>query len=165
MYMEDQQASIERVRKFIEKVLEKADLADCVVDVSRPEAGTEGMTVFNITSANSANVLIGQNGENLRAWQYIIRLLARKHLEEDVQMPFLIDINGYRQQKDRLVFDLVDRAAEEAKKERKPVFLRPMSAYERRLAHLRLAGNEEVATESVGEGDDRKVVIRPKSVA
>jgi spoIIIJ-associated protein len=37
-----------------------------------------------------------------------------------------------------------------------------MPAYERRIIHLTLADQPEVTTESVGEGDERKVVIVPQ---
>ncbi|QQS61789.1 MAG: hypothetical protein IPN70_02630 [Candidatus Moraniibacteriota bacterium] len=156
----EQNEAIERIQKFLEKILEKADLKDCSVEVST-SSSLDDVVIFNIQSSGPANILIGQSGENLRSLQYIIRLLVRKHLFHEDQFPFLIDINGYRQQKDKLIFDVIDQAAQEAKTENKAVSLRPMSAYERRLVHLRLSQNEDVVTESVGEGEKRKVIIRP----
>ena len=40
--------------------------------------------------------------------------------------------------------------------------LEPMSAYERRIIHLALAEHSYVTTQSIGEGEARKVVILPK---
>jgi len=157
--MENKQA-IERLKKFIEKVLQKAGFSDCVVQVVEEP---ENPLVFDIHSESFANMLIGQNGENLRALQYIVRLLVRKHLEEDLKIPFIIDVNGYRRQKDETIFALVDEAVECAIREKKATFLRPMTPYERRLVHVRLAENETVVTESIGERDERKVVIKPKN--
>jgi spoIIIJ-associated protein len=39
--------------------------------------------------------------------------------------------------------------------------MRPMSPYERRLAHMALSENEKIKTESIGEGEDRRIVIKP----
>jgi len=39
--------------------------------------------------------------------------------------------------------------------------MRPMSPYERRIVHMELAKNESVKTESIGDGEDRRVVIKP----
>jgi len=103
--------------------------------------------------------LIGQYGVTLAALQHILRLLVRRRTEE--KLKFLLDINRYLQAKTDSIADTAVEAAVQAINEKKPVVLRPMSAYERRLVHIALAGNENVKTESVGTGEDRKVVIRP----
>lgn len=151
--------SIQRLQKFVEKFLQKADFSDCSVEavVKKDEI------IINIFSEKSANLLIGQNGENLRAIQYLIRLLVHKNLEEESTLPFLVDINGYRQQKDRALFDLAEETALQAKQDGKPIILRIMNAYERRLIHLHLAERTDIKTESIGEGEERKVVVRPIS--
>ena len=41
--------------------------------------------------------------------------------------------------------------------------LEPMPAYERRLVHISLRNHPQVATQSVGEGEKRKVTIFPKA--
>ena len=51
--------------------------------------------------------------------------------------------------------------AEKAINEKREVIMRPMSPYERRLVHMELSGNEKIKTESIGEGEERQVVIRP----
>jgi spoIIIJ-associated protein len=40
--------------------------------------------------------------------------------------------------------------------------LEPMPAYERRIIHVTLRKNPDVTTQSVGEGERRKVTIIPK---
>ena len=57
--------------------------------------------------------------------------------------------------------ELARKAADEAIQEGRAVIMRPMSAYERRLVHLELSNNTDVSTESIGEGESRKVVIQP----
>ena len=57
--------------------------------------------------------------------------------------------------------ELAQSLARQAITEKRPVVLRPMSAYERRVVHVTLAENSQIKTESIGEGEDRKVVIKP----
>lgn len=152
---------IERLKKFIEKVLEKADFSDCKVRIIEEEGCP---VIFDIHSDSSVNILIGQNGENLRALQYIIRLLVRKHFEKDLKIHFIIDINGYRKQKDEAIFALVDDAVGRVMRDNTSEILRPMTPYERRLVHMHLAENDQVATESMGEKEERKVIIKPLNI-
>jgi spoIIIJ-associated protein len=42
--------------------------------------------------------------------------------------------------------------------------MKPMSAYERRLVHMELSKNEKVETESVGEGENRKILVKPVNI-
>jgi len=156
----EKKQSVERIRKFVEKFFKKADVD--VDSVSVKSSEQEEMVTIDVQSEKSAQILIGQNGENLRAFQYIIRLLIRKNLQEDAHFPFLVDINGYRKQKDQSLFELIDQTVKEVKQEKKIAFLPPMNAYDRRLVHLHLVSEEGVMTESVGEGEDRKVVIKPR---
>jgi spoIIIJ-associated protein len=114
--------------------------------------------VINIETSES-NLLIGQYGVTLAALQHILRLLVRRQIEE--RFRFLVDVNHYLQTKTDSLAEFAAESARQVIRDKKPVVLRPMSAYERRLVHLELAGNENVKTESIGDGEDRKVVIRP----
>lgn len=117
--------------------------------------------VCNISSQES-NFLIGQYGVNLQALQHMARILVRAKTEEKTN--FILDVNQYRQEKNQSVIDLAKEAAEEALREGRSVVMRPMSAYERRLVHLELSKNNQIKTESIGEGEARKVVIAPANL-
>jgi len=56
---------------------------------------------------------------------------------------------------------MAKNSAQQALNEKRVVVLRPMSSYERRLVHMELSKNIEVITESIGEGEDRRIVIKP----
>jgi spoIIIJ-associated protein len=57
---------------------------------------------------------------------------------------------------------LAKRMAEQAIQRGRTVSLEPMPPHERRIIHLALRDNPNVTTESVGEGDHRKVTIIPR---
>jgi len=108
---------------------------------------------------NESNFLIGQYGVNLYSLQHIIRLLVRRQTDEMVN--FTIDVNSYRQEKNSSIEKMTRDIAEEVVREQKAITMRPMSAYERRIVHMELSKNSQVKTESIGEGDDRKVIVKP----
>ena len=76
----------------------------------------------------------------------------------------LLDINGYRESKRHNIQRLAMELADQVSREKKPQVLKPMNAFERRSVHVFLENDNRVTTESVGEGEDRKVVIKPKSI-
>jgi len=154
----DSQEKEALLKKITAEVLQKMTFESFEIGVaSKNDADGENF-VINIETPES-NLLIGQYGVTLAALQHILRLLARRQTEE--KFKFLADVNRYLQAKTDSLSELAIESAKQVIRDKKPVVLRPMSAYERRLVHLELAGNENVKTESIGEGEDRKVVIRP----
>jgi spoIIIJ-associated protein len=74
----------------------------------------------------------------------------------------VVDVEDYRQRRERTLRDVAARAAERVRRTRQTVALEPMPSNERRIVHLTLQGDRFVATHSIGEGDGRKVVISPR---
>ncbi len=128
------------------------------VDITENEEGENKKIICNLKSQES-NFLIGQYGTNLQALQHIIRLLIRKKITERVN--FILDVNSYRQEKDASLIASAINMAQQAIDEKREITLRPMSPYERRLIHLELATNKQIRTESQGEKENRRIVIRP----
>jgi spoIIIJ-associated protein len=154
----DSQEKEALLKKITAEVLQKMTFENFEIGiVSKSDEEGENF-VINIETPES-NLLIGQYGVTLAALQHTLRLLVRRQTEE--RFRFLADVNHYLQAKTDTLAQLAIESAKQVIQDKKPVVLRPMSAYERRLVHLELAGNENVKTESIGEGEDRKVVIRP----
>lgn len=104
--------------------------------------------------------LIGRRGETLAALQYLTRLIAGRDLEQRAE--FVVDVENYKARREVLLRKLAQRMAKEAMKRRRPVELEPMPPHERRIIHMALRNHSQVYTESVGEGNRRKVTIIPK---
>lgn len=104
--------------------------------------------------------LIGRRGETLAALQYITRLIASRDLERRANI--VIDVEGYKSRREVMLRRLAKRMAEQAVQRGRTVSLEPMPPHERRIIHLTLRDNPNVTTESVGEGDHRKVTIVPR---
>jgi spoIIIJ-associated protein len=73
-----------------------------------------------------------------------------------------VDVEGYKQRRYGSLRELALRMAQQAASTRQSRTLEPMPADERRIVHLALSVNPDVVTQSVGEGELRKVVIMPR---
>lgn len=126
---------------------------------ARVEARQQGEGwVVAIETPDSA-LLIGRNGETLAALEVILRLLAYRQGLIDARVG--VDINSYRRGREESLMSFVNEVAERVKSTGRAETLRPMSAYERRLVHEVVGQIEGLATESTGEGTDRRITIRP----
>ena len=93
----------------------------------------------------------------VKDFKYIVNILARK----ENQGLYFVDVNNYRKERERLILELAKAAAQKAITIKGEVRLPAMNAYERRLVHMELSMRPDVKTESIGEGHDRGVVIKP----
>jgi spoIIIJ-associated protein len=105
-------------------------------------------------------MLIGRRGETLTALQYITRLIASRELQRRANI--VLDVEGYKSRREQMLRRLANRMADQAIQLGRTVSLEPMPPYERRIVHLALRDHPEVTTQSVGEGDRRKVTIIPR---
>ena len=103
------------------------------------------------------SILIGRRSETLNALQYISSLIVAKEYGEWI--PLMIDVQGYRERRERQLRVLARRMAEQVVHTGRKQNLEPMPANERRVIHLELRDHELVTTESVGDEPNRKVTI------
>lgn len=106
------------------------------------------------------SLLIGRHGESLSALQYLTRLIVGKELGS--YLPIVVDVEGYRARRERQLRQLARRMAEQAVERGRTMTLEPMPPAERRIIHLELRDHQRVFTESIGEGESRKVTIVPR---
>jgi spoIIIJ-associated protein len=152
--------TIALINKTIKELIEKMGFTG-EVSISKSDQDDDGV-ICDITTDVDSNFLIGQHGINLQALQHIARLIVRKHVPEKIR--FTLDINNYRKQKNQSVIEQAIEVAKEVLKSGQAISLPPMSTYERRLAHLELYKNPDVSTESIGEGETRRIMVKPSSM-
>ncbi|HET7011957.1 MAG TPA: RNA-binding cell elongation regulator Jag/EloR [Anaerolineales bacterium] len=126
-----------------------------------PEEADQEHPLLVDIEGDDLSILIGHRGETLAALQYITRLIVARELGRPT--PVIIDVEGYRARRERQLRQLARRMADQAVERARTMTLEPMPANERRIIHLELRDDEKVYTESVGEGDQRKVTIIPRS--
>lgn len=122
------------------------------------ESLTEGRIKIDIVLP-LARDLIGENGTILAMFQYMVRKIATKRIALLPQVD--VDVNGYKKMRESVLSEFANEIAERVRAEKKPVELKPMPSFDRRIIHVALAKNSYVNSESIGEGDQRYIVVRP----
>lgn len=147
----------EQLKETVKSLLLKMGF-ECEVEIKKQSDEIQPTVICNIKTTESS-FLIGQYGVNLESLQHIARIVVKKKITQPIN--FILDVNSYRQEKNDSIVNMAKNFAQEALTERRAVVLRPMTPYERRLVHMELSSNEKVKTESIGEGENRRVVIKP----
>jgi spoIIIJ-associated protein len=111
-------------------------------------------------SGEDAGIVIGRYGETLKALEYLTNLTLRDEFPEAGRVRF--DSGGYRARRETSLERLAEASARDAARRGRPIYLEPMSSWERRIVHLALKDDPDVETRSVGEEPFRKVVLWPK---
>ena len=105
--------------------------------------------------------LIGRRGQVVDAFQHLLNKMLHRDREERGK-PVIVDAGGYRERHVERLEGLAERSAAEAIEKGEAIDLNPMSAYDRRIVHMRLAEIEGVSTQSEGECDGRHSVVIPE---
>jgi spoIIIJ-associated protein len=117
--------------------------------------------VFLNIVGEDAGSLIGRRGQTLDSIQYLVRLISSKQARPGT--PVMIDIQEYKKHHYEDLRTMALNVASQVKARKSSIRLEPMSPFERRIVHMALASDPDVTTESIGEGEMRKVVVYPKS--
>ena len=153
----------EKAKEILENLLDKMGISARVEPyeasfVEEHEGETKPIA-FDIRG-DDLGILIGRRGLALDSLQYLVRVIINSQTKTWV--PIIIDIEGYKQRRYESLQALAYRIAEQVKTRKSPFRLEPMPPFERRVIHLALANHPDVATESIGEGEARRVVVSPK---
>ena len=104
-------------------------------------------------------LVIGKKGATLDAVQYLLNKMLR--VGGPAEKPIYVDAERYRERRAESLTELAHRLAARARKTLRPVTADPMSAADRRVIHMALAGSPGLTTRSEGEGAQRRLVIIP----
>ncbi len=148
------------------------EVSSLEVNTGHLPAGKAGRTIIAVSSPNSA-ALIGPNGEHLRALNTILRRLVETKLEGGPPDPargkeaasFLVDVNGYHEALMERVREGARMLAQRARLFKHDVEMPAMSPYERLVVHELFADDQDIKTESQGEGKFRHIVLKYSSIA
>jgi spoIIIJ-associated protein len=137
---------------YIEELLDIYDLdGDIDIDVR------QGRAYIEVTGAQDSNVRLLSDPETVDALQELARLAVQTKTGQYSRL--ILDIAGSRNAKVSALGRMVERAIAKAQETQKDVPLKPMSSYERKLAHDLIA-EAGLVSESEGEGKDRHIVIK-----
>lgn len=141
-------------KEVLEALLQSMEIS---AEVSVTQASTDELPLSLDIEGDDLGILIGRRGTTLASLQYILRLIVTESLK--MWVPVNVDVAGYKKRRYESLRDLALRLAEQVKRNRRLITLEPMPADERRIIHLALADHPDVATQSMGDGETRKVAI------
>jgi spoIIIJ-associated protein len=136
---------------------------DAEISIREPLTAGDGLgsvlAVIDI-KGDDLGLLIGRRGDTLVAFQYLVNLiLGRKYPGRG---GITIDVEHYKHRNEERIVNLAKRMAERVRQTGNSITLEPMPAADRRIIHMTFADDPELETNSIGEGENRKVVISLK---
>lgn len=140
----------QEIKEIIETIVRTMGFRD--VSISLYEEGKR-FSIF----INDAPFLERHLSSFVADLDYVLKMMLKKKGHEFV----FIDVNNHRKEREDLLIKLARAAAKKVSLTKKEITLPAMNAFERRIIHAELATNPDIKTESVGEGRERKVVVKP----
>lgn len=158
----DEEQVLQIARDIVVELLDKMKVrADVTASFIEDDDYNGRKPILVDIHGDDLSILIGRKAETLNALQFITSLILGKELGRSV--PLSVDVEGYRNRRQKQIKQLANRIADQVVQTGRRQALEPMPASERRIIHIELRNHPDVYTESMGEGDRRKVVIHPKN--
>lgn len=149
------EAQFEQIQRKTEELL---NLLGVKATVS---VAAEGEIAQINLETDETGMLIGYHGETLEAIQLILSLMLARELGEFIRVS--LEIGDYRKNREDYLQHIVEQTKQQVLAENKPVSLPNLKSWERRVVHMMLQDDTDVTTESMGEGRDRVLTIKPKN--
>ncbi len=128
------------------------------LDVNFEIKNKEDFVVIKMYADNNS-ILIGKNGQTLKALEIIIKQMVL--VKYGARFKVSLDVENYKDKKEATLIRIAKRTAKEVAKTKVAASLENMNAYERRIIHNALTDFKGVTTESEGEEPNRHIVIKP----
>jgi spoIIIJ-associated protein len=133
------------------------------VDDSSIEVETNDRNVLlKLKSDSNLGFLIGKKGEMIKNIEFLLSRVASKENSESIFVS--IDINSFREKKDKELIDRVVTLIDKVISINRPLSLNPMNSYERRICYLEIEKNSEVTYKTKEVGMLKKITILPKVI-
>ncbi len=147
-----------RVKKIAKELLSLLG-SNALIAVEEDKAN-EAILV-KVKTEKETGLLIGKHGETLYSLQTIIGMMVQKKLGEWTRI--VVDVGDWREKQDERLKSLAYQIVEKTIESGQPQPIYNLTASQRRVVHMALAKSKDVITESEGEGEDRFLVVKPKT--
>lgn len=145
-------------RKEVEKLIEKVF---ALLEVEGTFTLEEQDDILDIMmETQDTGIVIGYHGEVLESLQLILSLVIAKKIGRFARVS--IEVDGYKKNRTEYLHTLAIQVKEKALSENREQVLSSLKSWERRIIHLFLQNDEQVTSESSGEGKERVLVIKPR---
>ena len=153
---------VAEIKNFLENLLTIIGFTDFEINIQEnPQDKLIQFSLKTDTNVDYSGLLIGRDGENLQALEYLLNILLRKNTE-DPSWRIILDVNNYRAIQEEKLREVARKIAHQVAITNQIVELPPMRARDRRIIHLEIALRSDVMTESIGENKERHIIIKPQ---
>jgi len=128
---------------------------------ARVEVSVKGEDLYLDISGEKEEILIGKHGRTLESLQFLFNRMVNKQLKEGIRV--FVDVNQYKERRADSLRKMATRLGERVRRGEKPLTIGPFNSHDRRIIHLALKEDPDLATESLGEGEMKRIRIVPKS--
>jgi len=148
----DENLVAESIREIIEKLQVPA-----TIEVSRQDS-----IFFVDIDSEDSSLLIGRHGVNLESLQFILAVRIKTLTGSD-DFEIYVDVGNWRRKKEEKLKQMALDAAQRVATENEPQAIYNLTNSERRVIHVALADHPAVETISEGEGENRHIIVKPRS--
>ncbi len=146
--------SIQYAKKYLEDLLSFFGLNTDVYATTEDHEVIE----LNVPSTHLNGFLIGQQGDTVRSLQFMVSSALRSNGYEYSRVN--VDIADYKKARAEQIAERAEGWIKKVQESGEQMELNPMNAADRRIVH-KVAGDSGLQTESVGEGRDRHIILKP----
>jgi len=150
---------IKIIKEITEKLLKLLDVEGSFEILESKEGDTENTEI--VLNTKDTGVVIGYHGDTLEGLQLVLSLCVARALGRFVRIS--IDVGDYKKNRTEWLKTLAAETKERVLTEGREIAIPELKSWERRVVHLLLEGDKEVASDSQGEGRDRVLVVSPKA--
>ena len=140
-----------------EKIKEFFDLLG-IEEAFEVTEGEESIDV--LINSDDPGMIIGHHGDTLDSLQLILSLILAKDSGEFKRVS--LEVGDYKRNRSDYLRNLAEQTKQRALSENREIFLPSLKPWERREVHMYLSEDQEVMSESVGEGKERTLVVKPR---
>lgn len=141
----------QRGEEFLNSVFEASKL-----DLRASAAPSDEDCLLNLEGDDAA-MLRSEGGELLHALEHLVNQVHGRSLPREQR--FICDVGNFRATREAELRTMAKLAADRVRSSHAPFTFGPMDAGERRVIHLALAEEGDLQTESVGEGNARRLKV------
>ena len=146
---------LKTIEKVVEEFIQKLEIDGTFTVVEN------GEIVDIIMETRDTGIVIGYHGEILESLQLVLSLVVAKELGHFVRIS--VEVDGYKKNRMEYLENLAQQVKEKALAENKEQVLMSLKSWERRVIHMFLQNDDQVTSESSGEGKERVLLIKPRA--
>jgi spoIIIJ-associated protein len=156
--MKAQKENTQTLKTLAEELFSLMSIAKAKIEVDYDKENEA--YVVSVEAPEETGLLIGKKGETLSSLQTVLGVLLKGKVGEWNRV--VVNVGDYREKEEEYLRNLATSTAGRAKETGQPQNLYNLKPWQRRIVHMALSEDKDLTTESMGEGEERYLVVKAK---